>query len=208
MPITRAKSFATPAPGSAANVTLFILVAGFLIMDTLQDAASAWNALNVSFCIAILALCLVGIIYNSLNFARTDGDGWHTHQFLIRLGPDKYIGIGDIHEDKANQVCNLSIGILPEYRGQKLGSIATRAMIRKSFMDLNARRVESSALSSNPASLKMNDRMIQEGVLKDRVLIKMYDWGVPQAADEVVFRLLRHEWLEQNLNKLHKYTNN
>ena len=115
---------------------------------------------------------------------------WVCHRFVIRLG-ERAIGVADIHEDRPNAVCFLVLGLLPEHRGKMLGTVAAHLMIRKSFEELGARRVESTAIASNEASLRMQDGMIQEGVLKDRCVVgsKTYD--------EVLFRLLRSEWEEQ-----------
>jgi RimJ/RimL family protein N-acetyltransferase len=112
---------------------------------------------------------------------------WKCHRFVISMA-GKNIGVADIHEDRPNAVCFLVLGLLPEYRGKKLGTVAARLMLRKCFEDLGARRVESSVISSNAASLRMQDGMIQEGVLKDRCVVG------PQTYDEVLFRLLRTEW--------------
>ena len=116
---------------------------------------------------------------------------WKCHRFLILLA-DQAIGVADIHEDRINAVCFLVLGLLPQYRGRKLGAIAARLMLRKSFVDFNARRVESTAIASNIASLRMQDGMIQEGVLKERSLIGT------QLYDEFIFRMLKSEWEEQN----------
>jgi len=56
---------------------------------------------------------------------------------------------------------------------------------------LNARRVESSAISSNRASLEMQDGMIEEGRSLERFELER------ELFDEVHFRLLRREWQEQ-----------
>jgi RimJ/RimL family protein N-acetyltransferase len=117
---------------------------------------------------------------------------WECHRFVIEIA-GKSIGVADIHEDRPNSVCFLVLGLLPKYRGKKLGTVAARLMLRKSFEDLGARRVESSVISSNTASLRMRDGMIQEGILKDRCVVgsKTYD--------EVLFRLLKSEWENQLL---------
>lgn len=112
---------------------------------------------------------------------------WTCHRFVVRLG-EKTIGVADIHQDKHHAVCFLILGLLPEYRGRKLGTVTARLMLRKCFSELGARRVESSVISCNKASLQMQDGMIQEGVLKDRCVVgsKTYD--------EILFRLLKCEW--------------
>jgi RimJ/RimL family protein N-acetyltransferase len=115
---------------------------------------------------------------------------WKCHRFVINMAA-KNIGVADIHQDRPNAVCFLVLGLLPEYRGKKLGTVAARLMLRKSFEDLRARRVESSVISSNTASLRMQDGMIQEGVLKDRCVVGS------QMYDEVLFRLLKSEWENQ-----------
>jgi RimJ/RimL family protein N-acetyltransferase len=115
---------------------------------------------------------------------------WKCHRFVIDLS-GKSIGVADIHQDLPNAVCFLVLGLLPLYRGRKLGTVAARLMLRKSFEELGAHRVESSVISSNGASLRMQDGMIQEGVLKDRCVVGSRTY------DEVLFRLLRSEWEEQ-----------
>jgi len=69
-------------------------------------------------------------------------------------------------------------------------------MIRYSFETLDAHRVESTALSSNPASVNMNDRMIEEGVMRDRYFVS--SGGILGTfVDEHRYRPLRSEWNEQ-----------
>jgi RimJ/RimL family protein N-acetyltransferase len=68
------------------------------------------------------------------------------HRFLIYYG-DERVGVADIHDDAENSVCGLVLGLLKPYGGRKIGSIAGRLMLRKAFTELNAHRVESSALS-------------------------------------------------------------
>ncbi len=109
---------------------------------------------------------------------------------MIKLG-DEGIGVADIHEDRLNAVCFLVLGLSPPYRGRKLGTVAAKMMLRKCFVELGARRVESSVISSNAASLQMQDGMIQEGVLKQRCIVDS------QAYDEILFRLLKGEWEQQ-----------
>jgi RimJ/RimL family protein N-acetyltransferase len=123
---------------------------------------------------------------------------WKCHRFVIEMAGEN-IGVADIHEDRPNAVCFLVLGLLQEYRGQKLGTVAAKLMMRKSFEDFGARRVESSVISSNSASLRMQDGMIQEGILKDRCVVGS------QTYDEVLFRLLKSEW-EAHLMKRAKST--
>ena len=101
------------------------------------------------------------------------------------------IGVGDVYQDVPNGSCSLTAAILADLRGRKLGSIATRAMMRFCFSELNANRMESTALSSNPASLHMNDRMIEEGVLRERYFVG------DTYVDVHCYRLLKAEWIDQ-----------
>ena len=112
------------------------------------------------------------------------------HSYLIRYGPTA-VGAADIYEDRPHQVCTLVLGLLPSYRGKGIGTIAGRCLLRESFTKLKARRVESSAISSNRASLAMQDGMIEEARFVERFLIR------GQLYDEVRFRLLRREWDDQ-----------
>jgi RimJ/RimL family protein N-acetyltransferase len=105
------------------------------------------------------------------------------------------IGIADIHHDRDNAVCFLVLGLLPPYRGRKLGTVAARMMLRMCFTGLGARRVESSVISSNLASLKMQDGMVQEAVLKDKCVVGS------NVYDEIWFRLLKTEWEQHNLER-------
>jgi RimJ/RimL family protein N-acetyltransferase len=116
---------------------------------------------------------------------------WRCHRFLIMLA-DQSIGVADIHEDRINSVCFLVMGLAVKYRARKFGTIAAKLMLRKCFTELGARRVESSVVSSNLASLKMQDGMIQEGTLKQRCTIGTEHY------DEILFRILKTEWEEQN----------
>lgn len=119
---------------------------------------------------------------------------WKCHRHVIKLaGQD--IGVADIHQDRPHAVCFLVLGLLPPYRGKKLGTVAARLMLRKCFEGLGARRVESSVISSNDASLRMQDGMIQEGILKDRCVVGT------QTYDEVLFRLFKNEWEQQLLER-------
>jgi RimJ/RimL family protein N-acetyltransferase len=116
--------------------------------------------------------------------------GFEIHKFVIVRGRDA-IGVGIIERDLRNDVCSMVLGLLPGHRGKQFGSVAARLLVRKSFTEFNAIRVESSALSCNPASVQMQDGMIQEGTLKSRFLID------GERVDEMVFRLLRSEWERQ-----------
>jgi len=117
------------------------------------------------------------------------------HKLLVRLGNAAFIGVAYIEEDRRNGACFIAMGLLPEFRGRRLGSVTARLLLRKSFAELNARRVESSALSSNPASITMQDGMILEGTLKGRFIID------GREVDELLFRLLRSEWESQQQTK-------
>jgi RimJ/RimL family protein N-acetyltransferase len=123
-----------------------------------------------------------------------DNRQWRCHRFTIMLA-DEPIGVADIHQDRDNAVCFLVLGLLAQYRGRKLGTVAARMMLRKCFTELGARRVESSVISSNAASLHMQDGMIQEGVLKKRCLVGS------EVFDEILFRLLKTEWEQDNFKR-------
>lgn len=98
------------------------------------------------------------------------------------------IGVGVIILERENAVCSIEVGLLPQYRSQGLGGRAGRLLISKCFTDFEARRVESTALSTNPASIKMRDWMIYEGTLKARYLID------GQEIDELIYAITRSEW--------------
>lgn len=116
-------------------------------------------------------------------------------KFTITLDRNKAIGVAAIALDKPNAVHCIQLGLLPQYRGQTFGRTAGRLLIRKCFIDFDARIVEGSALSTNPASINMRDWMSLEGTLKARLLIK----GVE--VDELLYRITRTEWqmIEQRL---------
>lgn len=117
-------------------------------------------------------------------------DRFHTpiiHKFLVRLG-EKRIGVAAIEHDEKNGVSFIVLGLLEEFRGRKLGTVASRLLLRHCFTELNARRVETTALSSNPASIQMQDGMIHEGTLVGRFMID------DAPVDELLFRLMRSEW--------------
>jgi RimJ/RimL family protein N-acetyltransferase len=101
-----------------------------------------------------------------------------------------------IEEDLANNVCFIELALLELYRGQRLGSVAARMLTRKCFEELDARRVESSALSSNPASVHMQDEMTLEGTLKSRFVID------GEVIDELLFGCLRRDWeIQQEIKR-------
>jgi hypothetical protein len=154
------------------------------------DTESAWNPWNTTWMVVLCALLVVGAIYSVVGHVE-ETPGWRRHCFIVRLGGRADIGVGEIWQDTSNGVCILVAAMLPGYRRQKLGSIATRMMIRKSFTDLGARRVESSALSTNSPAIHMNDRMVLEGTLKGRWIIR----GAP--TDENLYRITKEEWLAQ-----------
>lgn len=110
------------------------------------------------------------------------------HKFVVMRGESESIGVGIIERDLSNEVCSIVLGLLPEHRGHKLGSVSARLLLRKCFTDFGAARVESAALTSNPASVLMQDGMIYEGTLRDRFLLN------GRRVDEMIFRLLRSEW--------------
>ncbi|MBZ5508691.1 MAG: GNAT family N-acetyltransferase [Acidobacteriia bacterium] len=114
--------------------------------------------------------------------------GFEIHKFVLIRGESESIGVGVIERDLSNRVCAIVLGLLPEYRGCRLGPVSARILLRKCFTEFDAARVESSALTSNPASIHMQDGMVHEGTLRDRFLID------GQRVDEMLFRLLRSEW--------------
>jgi len=182
------RSFGPRKRGESHAAFIFAILLVVLIFDIDLDR-TPWTKVNTSACAAIAILSIAGLILS----ARAESS-WVQHPFLVSSDDHaKLFGVLDIYEDERNRTCSLTVGILPEHRGKKIGSIATRAAIRYSFEKLDALRVESTALSSNPASINMNDRMIQEGTLKERYLIE----GVPVAVDEHIYRLLKQEWLAQ-----------
>jgi RimJ/RimL family protein N-acetyltransferase len=179
--------------GGTATIVLpivFIVAAVALLMDAFGDTTSDWNRWNATFFIITLGALIIGFALSIAAIERRDVH-WKRHKLIIRLGDRVNIGVGDIWQNRANGVCVLDCSLLDTFRGKGLGSVATRMMIRKCFTELGARRIESSALSTNPRSLKMNDRMIEEGVLKERYVIR------GQTADEHLYRLLKSEWLAQ-----------
>jgi hypothetical protein len=174
-------------PGLAA---LFFVILIGLVVDAQGDTESAWNPWNTTWMVVLCALLVVGAIYSVVGHVE-ETPGWRRHCFIVRLGGRADIGVGEMWQDTSNGVCILVAAMLPGYRRQKLGSIATRMMIRKSFTDLGARRVESSALSTNSPAIHMNDRMVLEGTLKGRWIIR----GAP--TDENLYRITKEEWLAQ-----------
>lgn len=176
---------------SVAADILPIFFAGLavaLLVDAFGDTDSAWNRWDATFFVGTMAALLVGFIISLVVVVSRDSS-LKRHKFIVRLGDRVNIGAADIWQDTINNIRTLDCSLLEEFRGRKLGSIATR--IRKCFTDLEARRIEASALSTNPACLKMNDRLIAEGVLKDRYVIRQ------QFVSDHLFRLLKSEWLEQ-----------
>jgi RimJ/RimL family protein N-acetyltransferase len=99
-----------------------------------------------------------------------------------------HVGVAAVVFDRRNAVCGIELGLLAQYRGQGLGSYAGRLLIRKCFVEFAARRVEATALSSNPASVKMHDWMLYEGTLKSRFLLDGLE------VNELLYRILRPEW--------------
>jgi len=120
--------------------------------------------------------------------------GFEIHKYVVLRGESESIGVGVIERDLSSEVCSIVLGLLPEHRGQKLGSVSARLLLRKCFTEFGAARVESSALTSNAASILMQDGMIHEGTLRDRFMIN------GQRVDEMIFRLLRSEWESGALN--------
>lgn len=176
---------------SGAVAIIFVMLQVVLMVDIALDR-TPWSTVNASACMAIGVLSMVGWI-----LCPRGGNTWKRHPFLIQSDDhSKVFGVLDIYQDRRSRTCSITVGILPEHRGKKIGSIATRAAIRYSFEKLDALRVESTALSSNPASINMNDRMIHEGTLKERYLIE----GEP--VDEHMYRLLKAEWLAQSRTQM------
>ena len=114
------------------------------------------------------------------------------HKFVVRLGTDKHIGVAVIEQDLKQHVCFLILGLLPVYRGKKLGSVTARLLLRKCFEDLRARRVESSALSSNLPSMNMQDSMKLEGRLEAKYIFD------GQVLDELIFAKMRGDWKREH----------
>jgi RimJ/RimL family protein N-acetyltransferase len=116
-------------------------------------------------------------------------------KFVITLDGQENIGVAAIALDRPNAVCCIELGLLPRFRGQGFGGTAGRLLIRKCFVEFAARRVESTALSTNPASINMRDWMRHEATLKARFLID------GQEVDELMYKIMRPEWemIEQRL---------
>jgi hypothetical protein len=172
---------------------IFLMIGGLLCLDAFGDVASAWNGWNVTFFVILLAAIGIGALV-ALTSAGGPA-GWERHRFVVRLGDHADIGVGDIWQDKINAVCILEVFMLAGYRGKKLGSVASRMMLRRCFEQLGARRVECSTVSTNIAAMKMSDRMVEEGVLREKWIVR----GRP--CDEHLYRLLKSEWLEQLASK-------
>jgi RimJ/RimL family protein N-acetyltransferase len=190
-PMPARKALGRSEGGTATIVPfVFIVAAVALLVDAFGDTASDWNRWNATFFTITLGALIIGFALSIVAIEPRDVH-WKRHKLIIRLGDRVNIGVGDIWQNRANGICILDCSLLDTFRGKGLGSVATRMMIRKCFTELGARRIESSALSTNPRSLKMNDRMIEEGVLKERYLIR------GQPADEHLYRLLKSEWLAQ-----------
>ena len=171
---------------SGSPAWIFALLTAVLVADVFVDPAP-WTPINRFFVWTLGFLS----VYSLLLSLSGRGRRWRHYSFLIKLGSKKVIGVGDVYHDVPNSSCSLTAAILPEFRGRQLGSVATRVMIRFCFSDLKANRVESTALSSNPASLRMNDRMVEEGILRERYLVgETY-------VDVHCYRLLKAEWLNQ-----------
>jgi RimJ/RimL family protein N-acetyltransferase len=116
-------------------------------------------------------------------------------KFLIALEGGERIGVASVLLDKPNACCSIELGLLPQYRNQRFGSTAGRLLIRKCFVEFSARRVEGSALSTNPASVQMRDWMSHEGTMHSRFLID------GQEVHELIFGITRARWefIEQRL---------
>jgi GNAT superfamily N-acetyltransferase len=166
----------------------FLLVIFILFLDCVMDP-DEWNAINVTFMAILVAMLITGAIFAGAGIGVESPifDQQRHHGFVARMGA-KDIGVADIYEDVGNRTCMIEVALLPEFRGQKFGSVVGRLLIRKCFTELNAYRVESTALSTNDASMKMHDGMIAEGILKDRYTVH------GQPVSEHWFRLLRPEW--------------
>jgi hypothetical protein len=179
--------------GSSIRPELAVLFAGVAVgmfVDAQGDVESAWNTWNLTWFIVLLAILAAGVIF-SLTPKKIDSVDWKLHRYVVSLGGRVNIGVCEIWQDTDNATCKLIVAMLAEYRGQKLGSVAARLMLRKSFQELGARRVESSALATNPYSLRMNDGLIEEGILRGRWIVR----GKP--CDEYLYRLTKEEWLAQ-----------
>jgi RimJ/RimL family protein N-acetyltransferase len=190
------------ARADGLSALLFASVGLLLVIDALGDTESAWNAWNVFF-FAVMMMFLLAGFTAALGMAGISDNaaaGWKRHRFIVQIGERNLIpiGVADIWQDAANETCVLDCSLLPDYRGRKLGSVATRMMIRKCFTELGAWRVESSTVSTNIASIKMNDRMIEEGVVRGRWMIR------GARCDEHIYRLLKPEWEAQLAGRVAK----
>ena len=166
---------------------LWFMAVGFVLFVDSQADPSEWNNVNLPFFFVLLAMIVLGAFWAALGVGETLEDERLHHKFVARRGIEN-LGVCDVYQDKPNRTCMIEVAMLPQFRGQKLGSVVGRLMIRKCFTEFDAHRVESTALSTNEASMKMHDGMIAEGVLKDRYTAR------GQPVSEHWFRLLRPEW--------------
>lgn len=168
----------------------FLAITITFVADAKFDP-SDWNDVNSSFFLVILIMLLVGVLSNLQSATNRARDEDYTYRFIAQFEDGTPIGVGTIYSDYYRTTCMIEVSMLPQYRGQKLGSVVGRLLIRYCFEHIRAHRVESTALSTNEASMRMHDGMIEEGTLKDRYLVN-HKW-----IDERWFRILRQEWEAQ-----------
>lgn len=96
-----------------------------------------------------------------------------TYPFAIVLKTESVIvGTMTIRVNEAHKKGELAYWVGKEYWGNGYATEAAKEIVRHSFEDLNLNRVWAMAMSKNPASIKVMERvgMKKEGVLKQDII--------------------------------------
>lgn len=128
------------------------------------------------------------------DFATDVKDDWHHLHFLaVRAAdPSAPIGFGVLTRQHMNESASMQLGLLRAWRGKGYGAIVGRLLLRYGFESLGLHRMESTALGSNPASVKMQKGGMRiEGIERQAVRVR------GEFVDRTTFALLRDEWLAQ-----------
>src|SRR6185295_17766357 len=132
-----------------------------IVIDAIGDP-SPFTLWSETWFWALLACCFGGVLLCVFP-AIESIESTAVHRFTIEENGHP-VGIAEVSHDASNRLAVIALGLLPEARNRMVGTYACRRMLRYCFDQLHVDRVESTALSTNPASLSMHDGMIKEGV--------------------------------------------
>ena len=121
---------------------------------------------------------------------RAEADPGSGLEFVVTLDGRAVGRTSLFAEDTLARHAEVGIGLLPDARGQGIGTEALRRTVEFAFVRRNLRRVHLIAIGSNVAGLRSYRKVgfVEEGRRREHC------WVRGEYVDEVLMGLLRSEW--------------